>query len=107
MKLLLGAAFLLALSAQGASPSAREPVLVELFTSEGCSSCLAADALLETLQQEQPVDEMIEVVHMESDWDDLGTVLPHLRRGLHHGVEMGPRRPHTSMRARCNRTSRS
>ena len=86
--LLLALVFVLAAIPQGRVPQqtvgaastagVRVPVVLELFTSEGCSSCPPADALLAELEERQPIAgaEIIALEEHVDYWDHQGWVDP-------------------------------
>jgi hypothetical protein len=63
------AAAAVSIAASGAAPVSSTPVVVELFTSQGCSSCPPADALLSKLTKDARV---IPLAYHVDYWNRLG-----------------------------------
>ena len=66
----LALAFGLISSAAAAQTAAKPPIVVELFTSQGCSSCPPADAIVAELARTRP--DLLALTFHVTYWDNLG-----------------------------------
>jgi len=88
--------------ASGGTDAVGVPVIVELFTSEGCSSCPPAEALLAKFESQQPISHA-QVIALEEHvdyWNDLGWVDPFsgrewTERQQDYAASLGNRNPYT------------